>query len=270
MQSPIARKKHPSKTFVVKKNTQLFQSADHGNKRQKSQKMDKSSRRRGNFLDKQDAFQINKYAAKINHSSDSESDSDVSIGKSGKSESSESSIKSAKTIRPRSSKRIRGNLNQYTQDLFSTIIRKTESQKDQQKEEIQQKLFERMADKATAENYLLHQNLEKFDQPFKRSNQFSKDGQDSEHSFEIFSNLSNEDKQSYNSDTSVQIEEVQDQQRISQQRENSCHSLKMSIQTPNAEFSSTYFKPRVSNLRVSLAGFSPLQVSHSSQSSEDV
>ncbi|CAD8190377.1 unnamed protein product [Paramecium pentaurelia] len=269
MQSPIARKKHPSKTFVIKKNTLLLQSADQGNKRQRSQRMSKSMRRRGNFLDKQEAFQINKFAAKLKHSSDSESDSDVSIGKSGKSESSESSIQSAKTIKSRSSKRIRGNLNQYTQDIFSTIIRKTESQQDQQKEEIQQKLFERMADKATAENYLLHQNLEQFDQPFKRSNQFQKDDQDSEHLFEIFSNLSNEDKQSDNSDASIQIQEDFDIQRIQQQKENSCHSPKMSIYTPIAEMSSTYFKPRVSNLRISLAGFSPLQVTDSSQSSED-
>lgn len=57
---------------------------------------------------------MNKFAAKLKHSSDSESDSDVSIEKSGKSESSESSFKSAKTMKSPSSKRIRGNLNQYT------------------------------------------------------------------------------------------------------------------------------------------------------------
>ncbi|CAD8106693.1 unnamed protein product [Paramecium sonneborni] len=267
MQSLNSRGQHHSKTIVVKKSTILLQSAEHGNQKQKSQRLSKSIRRRGNVLDKQELCQMNKLAVKFKHSSDSESDSDVSRRKSEQSESSDSSIKSMKTIKSRISKRIQGNLSQYTQDLFSTIIRKTESQKDQQKEEIQQKLFERMADKATAENYLLHQNLEQFDSSLNINNQFQLDEQESEHYSEAFSNISNEDKQSDNSNTSVKIQEDLDQFRIQQQIENNWHSPNLSIQTPIAEMSSTYLKPRVTNLRISLAGFSPLTVTEQSSSS---
>ncbi|CAD8106039.1 unnamed protein product [Paramecium primaurelia] len=266
MQSLISRKKHPSKTIVVKKNTILFQSEDHAKKRQRSQRMSKLIRKRGNLLDRQQFCQINKLPGNLKHFSDSESDSDVSIRKSGQSQSSDSSINSAKTIKSRSSKRIRGNLSQYTQDIFSSIIRKTESQKDSQKEEIQQKLFDRMADKATAKNYYLHQKIEQFDQTFKRNNQLQKDKHNSENLSAIFSDLSNEDNQS---DTSVQIQVDQNLQRVQQQKENYYFSPKMSFQTPIAEMNSTYFNPRVSILHLSLDGLSPMSIDEQSQSSID-
>ncbi|CAD8187071.1 unnamed protein product [Paramecium octaurelia] len=263
MQSLNPRKRHPSKTIVINNNTTFFSSEDNSQRRQKSLRMSKQCRR-GNILDRQ-KLQINKFPVNIKHISESESDSDVSIQKSIQSGSSDSSVKSPKTIKSSSSPRMRKDISQHTQDLFKNAIRKTKSQKDSEKEEIQQKLFDKMVDKATLNNYLIQQKIEQFDSTIKRINQFQKISQNSELS-EIFSNLSKEDNQS---NASFQQQEKQDLQRAQQQKDNFCYSPKISMQTSMAEISSTYLYPRVSNLRLTLDGFGPLSINELTQTSID-
>ncbi|CAK62926.1 unnamed protein product (macronuclear) [Paramecium tetraurelia] len=262
MQSLNPRKRYPSKTIVVNNNTTSFQSEDNPKRRPKQLRTSKQIKR-CNILERQELKQANQFPANLKRISDSESDSDVSIQKSIQSGSSDSSVNSVKTIKSHSSSRMRRNLNQQTQDVFSKTIRQTKSQKDTQKEEIQQKLFDKMVDKGTLNNYLLNQEIEQFDSTIKRRNQYQKNSKNQELS-EIFSSPQNDDNQS---NASAQQKEKQDLQIVQQQNENFCFSPQFSMQTPMAEISSTYLCPRVSDLHLSLDGFGPSSINSQSQSS---
>ncbi|CAD8192000.1 unnamed protein product [Paramecium octaurelia] len=269
MQSPFPRKKYPSKTIVVRKNNQLFSSAEQGDKKLKSSRASKGTRRKGNVLDNQELFQVNKGTQKAQHSSESESDSDDSFQKSVLSESSKSSIRSAKTIKSKSSKRQKNNIKDLTQNLiqqYQTILRKADSQMTQQKqEEIQQKMLDRIAEQATAQMYV---------QPYKDNSEYESGEENSDHLSQLFSDLAKEDDKSDKSDNSiVSLEVIQAQNLITNRSVKDIQSPgtpESSIQIPNVDLSTTNVKHRMSNFHSAFAGFSHLSVTEQSQSSNEI
>ncbi|CAD8084277.1 unnamed protein product [Paramecium sonneborni] len=236
MQSPYVRKRYPSKTIVVKKNNQFFSSAEQGDKKIKSSRVNKAIRKKGDFHDNQEQFQISKATQKAQHSSESESDSDESFQKSILSESSKSSVRSAKTIKSKSSKRQKNNIKDLTQNLiqqYQTILRKADSQMTQQKqEEIQQKMLDRIAEQATAQMYV---------QPYKDSQLCESDEENSDHLSQLFSDLANGNDKSDKSDNSIiSLEVIQAQNYISNRSQKDIQSPgtpESSIQIPNVDLS---------------------------------
>ncbi|CAD8117020.1 unnamed protein product [Paramecium sonneborni] len=269
MQSQFIRRGIPSKTIVVKKNNQLFSSAEQGDKKIKQFRMKNSIRRKGDFNDNQEPFQISKATIKAQLSSESESDSDDSFQKSILSESSKSSIRSARTIKSKSSKRQNNNIKDLTQNLvqqYQTILRKADSQMTQQKqEEIQQKMLDRIAEQTTAQMYV---------QPYMESKQNESDEENSDHLSQLFSDLANEDDQSDKSDNSnISLEVIQTQNLITNRSNKDIQSPgtpQSSIQIPNEDISTTHVKRRISNFNSAFAGFSHLSVTEQSQSSNEI
>ncbi|CAD8084276.1 unnamed protein product [Paramecium sonneborni] len=269
MQSPYVRKRYPSKTIVVKKNNQFFSSAEQGDKKIKSSRVNKAIRKKGDFHDNQEQFQISKATQKAQHSSESESDSDESFQKSILSESSKSSVRSAKTIKSKSSKRQKNNIKDLTQNLiqqYQTILRKADSQMTQQKqEEIQQKMLDRIAEQATAQMYV---------QPYKDSQLCESDEENSDHLSQLFSDLANGNDKSDKSDNSIiSLEVIQAQNYISNRSQKDIQSPgtpESSIQIPNVDLSTTNVKHRISNFHSAFPGFSHLSVTEQSQSSNEI